>query len=194
MSEKFDLSADEAKAAINKHVSDAAQQLQKSYRNNGKNIVIVKNTAVINTAIELASQTVKYHGIPDKKISNCKRFAHVCFWLIKLHPVAFVRTKDLAVIINALISKYAVLKDRVIDISSDDDGSADLRLNQLVALYTFATLVCDNFYDKSEAEKRVSDFMESGAATEVIRSMQYHNYSARTMAMYLESLIQDKLL
>ena len=191
--QKFDLDGEDALSHINEVFTSAARQLQRTYRDNGKNIVIVKNTVSLNTAIKLAAKTVQYHGIPPENISNCKKFAHVCFWIVKLHPASFVRASDVVALAKAVAADYFPLTEDIIDLRGDDI-EADQKLNHILALYSFATLACDNFYEKQEAEAKVSRFMGDNVATEVLRSIQFHNYSARTMAMYLESLITDKIL
>ncbi|WP_166417451.1 hypothetical protein [Cochlodiniinecator piscidefendens] len=191
----FDLGAQNSIDLINTRVSDIAKQQQKAFRDAGRGIVVIKNTKTLNTAIDLANTSVMYHGIAAKDVSNCKKFAHLCFWMLKLHPISFVRSSDVAKIALSVFKQAFPADANLVEIPEDALGGIQTHsLNQTAALVAFATLVCDNFYDKQTAEQKVEKFMSSNLFNEVLRSMQFHNYSARTMAMYLESFVQERLL
>ena len=196
----------DAITVVNNIVSDSALDLQAGFNEDGLGLFVVKNTAIVNTSVRLASKTVKYHEISEQKINNCKKFAHICFWLVKLQPLSVVPTKDvyqigLSNIKNMMKGNFPEvvqnkffqqLEEKVLDIpDKTPDGYSHL-INEQTSLNCFCTLVCRSEFG-DESPKKIAKFFNSKMAAETLKSLKFHNYSARTMAMYCESMLMEKI-
>ena len=189
---KFDLSDEATKILVNKLISDIVCQMQLSLQEEtSKSVFLVANQYIINTAVDMASQSVKLHGIESDKISNEKTFAHLCFWLIKLNPVSYVTSLPFKTILQALASKFKEFDD-VIAVEEEDDFD-HIPVNTEMAYRLYINLYCLNHYDPEDALVKIDKMYNAKHSEEVKRSLRFHNYSARAMAMFLETLMMETL-
>lgn len=185
---KFDLKSDIARNTVHSIVDRLAGTMQFHMQSiTGKPVFLVKNTPVLNTALDLAFDSVGYHGIGDEVISNEKKFAHLCFWMLKLSPVGYT--------INSLnlLPGHVWASKKPISVPLE---FGHISVNSLISYYTFCTLYCTNMSktgDHSDIEKNCAKMIRNKHSEEVVRSISFHNYSARSMAMFLEALTMDRL-
>ena len=180
----FDLSSKVARDTIKEIISDLASETQLAIQETtGQRIFLVKNTPLINTAIDKAAETIDYHGIRADAISNEKKYAHVCFWLLKLSPISYV-------------GNIPVMGGRIVGTAQTinlTEAFPHIPVNTEIAYRLFVSLYCMNNFDASEVTGKVKSMISAKYSTEVMRSLRFHNYSARSMAMFLETLMMDKL-
>lgn len=205
----YDLNSDESKDLIDEMMTDAATRLRAKLSDHGFSVIFLKNRRITNTAIELASKTVDYHGIRAPKVtSNAKIFAHACFWLVKLYPWSFIETKDVLGLAKTAFNNYADVifsepakgilgvgeSEPHVELVEFDDRTV-FRINEFCALYMFASLIAyDKYEDPNLASEKIEKFLISKKFVEVCKSLKFHNYSARSMAMYLEALAEEGAL
>jgi hypothetical protein len=182
--ELFDLGSEDARKYVNTVISRLVSQTQvEIQKGTGKAIFLVKNTPLINTAIEKAEDSVRYHGIRNEQISNEKKFAHICFWMLKLCPISYTFRPDF-------------LAGRLWSTEHDVEIPFDfphVPVNTHISYKMFVTLYCNNSFEIGNSAKPIEKIVKHKHSSEVLRSLRFHNYSARSMAMYLETLMMEKL-
>lgn len=182
--QSFDLGTQDTKELVAKVISGLVSQTQlEIQKGTGQAIFLVKNTPVINTAIDKASDSVRYHGIQQSNVSNEKKFAHLCFWMLKLCPISYTRRP------NFFGGRFGGT-EHSIDIP---ESFNHVPVNTHIAYKAFITFYCMNNSKDGEAAQDIESIMKNGYSKEVIRSLRFHNYSARAMAMFLEALMMDRL-
>jgi len=179
---EFDFNTQSGQAKIQKIVTDRAKQVQERlHRVTGKPVQIIKNRPLVQTAIELAAKSVDLHKVtPKDDVSDTKRYAHLCFWLIKLTPISYIP--------KSFMTK--VTGGQLIKIPRD---YYHFPVNTHIAYLTYLTLHVNSSFMRGEAKAAILRMYATEQSNEVIRSLRFHNYSARSMAMFLESLTSEKL-
>lgn len=182
---KFDLDSEKVLNLVNDYVSEIVSVLQFKVQQAGQsNLYLIKNTPLVNTAVDLASESIEYHGIPLPEVTNEKKCAHVCFWLLKLTPISYV-------------NKYPTL-GRVSPPSKSpiniEATHPHIPFNTHVSYLTFLSLYCYNNFPEDRVTTKVNEIYKKKYSSEIIRSLRFHNHSARSMAMFLETLMMERLV
>lgn len=203
MENDFNLASDDAFKLVSLCLSDMTDAAAKSLGSTGSGVIFIKNEIIIKTALKLANITINYHDIkPPLRISNCKKFAHITYWLLKLYPISYIPVKDVTRIgaaaglvwAGAKKSGTSTIENKRL---SDIEKSNLFKINELAATYMFTVLSANTHYNAGDSTKKIAAFLEKDGSkqmVEITRSLKYHNYSARSMAMYLESLTYEKIL
>ena len=178
----FDFTTQVGRAAIQKVVSDRAVQVQKELHHaRGTPIQIIKNRPLVNTAIDFANKSVDLHKImPADQVSDTKRYAHLCFWMIKLTPISYIPKS-----LFSRLNYQPVLKI--------DRDYVHFPVNTHISYLTFLSLYATSTHGVSGVKQAIKRMYETDASIEVMKSLRFFNYSSRSLAMYLESLTQDKM-
>lgn len=181
---KFDLTVADSKKSVVNTLIELARSYQASAREiSGKSITVVANLALVDKAIGLAAESATYHEGKSYTVGVEKQFAYICYWMIKLAPISFI---DFGVLnLKGIFSPN--------EVKFVTSAFPDLAVNVELSYYLFVMLFCEHRESTSVASKRFERIIKSKYSEEVIHSLRFHNYSARSMAMYLESLVMDKL-
>lgn len=194
MTEKFNLSDKKALNTINNYVDFVSDYHQNRYYQNGHDLRLIKNRYLVNTAVKLASKTICYHEIPANDINNLKKYAHVCFWMLRIEPISYI-TKESAkglVNLNPLKQFGINIKNDVKEINLNNHQHCPV--NAETSLMTYMTLaLAHKVKQKEDIPKHFKSIIASKYYERILDSIRYHNYSSRSLAMMLESLFQDKI-
>jgi hypothetical protein len=196
MAEGLDLLSGKAIDVVNRVLDDVLISNQRRLHDNGLALFLVKNRLLVNTALKLADRSVKFHDIPEEKISDIKKYAHVCFWMLRLQPISY--TTDIA-ISDSLKSKLPKVALTMFPKISDSFILVDPAIRSHVpgnveaSFFTFLSLSSANRLEGEAFDRFYKKFVSSSYCFQIINSLRFHNYSSRSMAMFLESLFQNSV-
>jgi len=182
----FHLENVETRKLVNYVISKfvAERQFELQYQTN-KRVFLIKNKPLVNTCIDLASRSVRLHGIPDNLLSNEKKYAHLTFWLLKLCPISYVLNPPIT---TGLAGR---VKPNRTPLTVTDEIKHE-PVNTKIAYHLFVALFCHNQFDPDEAKAKFDSLINSEYSKEIVKSLRFHNYSARAMAMFLETMMMEK--
>ena len=172
-------------------ISKIISNIQHEYQyTTSRRVFLVKNRVLVNTCMNLAAESVKLHGIADDQLTNEKKWAHLTFWLIKLCPISYVVDLPL----SAGIMGRSDFSDKPIKLDDDEKKFPHQPVNTKTAFHLFVALFCHNQFTAAEAKQKYREAIKASYSEEIVKSFRAHNYSARSMAMFLETLMMEKLV
>lgn len=189
---EFDLTLDETIRFIDHTVTNISKHIQLSYQKYGQSVFLIKNKPLMDAAIKNASQSVLLHGALPNEVDNVRKYAHLCFWMQKLHPITYI-TGSAFLPIAARIVSIILPNERFYEVKGLSDNVGHIPVSAEAAYYTFLMLYCIEEYTGDDINKNFNQLINSAYTEEIISSFMNHNYSARSMSMFLETLMMDRL-
>ena len=163
--------------------------------------LILIDENILSDCFKHAKETVKFYGLDEGEVSHYKEISHIAFWISKLKPISIESPQRLQDRLKTygidLLKELAGESPLLVQQRTSD---SDFAINEYLA-FTFATIsirTCQlseiHALDAPEQVTLYQNLM-GGAMDRVkrmqrstLRSMRYHNYSARAFATTMEAM------
>lgn len=162
---------------------------------------------VLFDAYYAASHSITFHNIPEDKANFYKRISHIAFWIQKFKPIRIVEPKTTMTYLRRIgykiddkVGGRKVDFDKLYGHAQDIyDKRQNYPINELVCLLIVADAIeCSQRealerYDVSHREPFRLQIEHAARRFEqrlehLVKSLRYHNYSARGFATMMEHM------
>lgn len=184
----FDFQAPSSRSLVKNSIDELTSTVQLTYQNaTSKRMFLIINEILIENCLDYAEASVKLHGLESNDISDEKKWAHISFWLLKLCPITYITDIPIGLSFRGRLSPT----NKTIKIKKDFNH---ISVNTQISYYLFIWLYCTNNFPDTDAKDKFIRALSSSNTEETLDSLRRHNYSARSLAMFLETLMKEKII